>query len=231
MRLVKGFPAHGYSASQSLKVPIRHLLLDEFVVRGRDPDIGPKEILKWEISFTRILKLVIDRNSDLLESFDEFLEQGVRVGEDGLPHGRLFQSLKRDPVAMEALHELVRLRQDLEEVNQHLKKQRSAYDEFRRERKDDQLEEGNLRFDQGQKLQQLIKAIAALQIVLTLLGLAVQLFDAWNPSYLVPFVIVVILITIINAVALVYLFRKRPVIRLYKKLRRQDASRSEVDKE
>ncbi|UPK98221.1 hypothetical protein LCI18_009156 [Fusarium solani-melongenae] len=194
----------------------------------RGPDIGREDIRQWVKSFKSVLTKVIDRNSWLLRELDIFLEKDVGLGDDGIPSGRYFQSLKRDPVVKKLLGELAELRRQLQDVNRELEQQRSACDDFRQEQMDDQLEEENSRSDQGQKLQQLIKKIAALQIVLTLLGLAVQLFDAWDRSYLVAFIIVVALIGIINIVALVLLFLKRPMIHRYRRLRRQDASRSEA---
>ncbi|KAJ4237027.1 hypothetical protein NW759_000150, partial [Fusarium solani] len=203
--------------------------------KDTNPDIGSKQILEWGKQFRSILTLVIDRNSRLLKSLDTFLfVKDVRLV-DGIPNGRLFQSLKRDPTAMGALHQLADLRQELENVNQELERQRSAHEDFRREasigptsplnRKDGKIEEENLRFDEGQNLQQLIKTYAALQIVLTLLALAVQLFDAWDPSQPVPFVIVVMLIAMICSLAFIYFFWRR------RKLRRQHASWSAVDEE
>ncbi|KAM6532175.1 hypothetical protein FSOLCH5_001605 [Fusarium solani] len=192
--------------------------------KDTNPDIGSKQILEWGKQFRSILTLVIDRNSRLLKSLDTFLfVKDVRLV-DGIPNGRLFQSLKRDPTAMGALHQLADLRQELEN------------------RKDGKIEEENLRFDEGQNLQQLIKTYAALQIVsarflplgnyladnrqvLTLLALAVQLFDAWDPSQPVPFVIVVMLIAMICSLAFIYFFWRR------RKLRRQHASWSAVDEE
>ncbi|RSL64955.1 hypothetical protein CEP54_004426 [Fusarium duplospermum] len=145
---------------ESLKV------LKAGLVSNSDQDIDLKQVRKWGNSFNSVLAEVTSSNSRLLERFNRFLfEEDVRFGVDGNPDGRLFQSLKRDPIAIPALRKLVDLSRELKSVNRDLEWLMRAYDDFRRERKDDQLEEGNSRFDQGQKLQQLLRAIAALQVL------------------------------------------------------------------
>ncbi|KAJ4195899.1 hypothetical protein NW755_002062 [Fusarium falciforme] len=108
-------------------------LFTKDLAQAPDPDIGREQIRQWGKSFKSLLTKVIDRNSWLLRKLDIFLEKDVGLGDDGIPSGRYFQNLKRDPAVKKLLGELAELRRQLQDVNLELEQQRSACDDFRQE--------------------------------------------------------------------------------------------------
>ncbi|KAF5011179.1 hypothetical protein FDECE_2693 [Fusarium decemcellulare] len=126
---------------------------------------SPKDVSRWIKSFINILSQVIDRNKDCLNRLKEFLDEDVALGTEGIPKGRLFQSVQNDPLAMKSLHELVEVHKNLRDVIQQLDRLRSKCDDFRRVRKRDQDEEGHSQASEAQKLQNVFKQMTTIQIV------------------------------------------------------------------
>ncbi|KAH7175759.1 hypothetical protein EDB81DRAFT_939873 [Dactylonectria macrodidyma] len=188
----------------------------------RIKEIGPKEIHKWGKAFRSTSAQITARNTNILDKLKVFLDVEVGLDADAIPRGRLFQSLQDDPIAMRLLREIDDIRKDILEANQELIRYKETCDEFRRERKTDQFEEGHSLANEAQKLQQLLKAIAALQIVLSILTLAAQLFSAWGVSSRVGFIILVlfiVVICIISSVVFFWMLWKGRLVQLFQKVR------------
>lgn len=86
--------------------------------------VSAEDLQEWLEKFPHTLALVLRSTSNLVTRLDHFLCEDVMLGNDALPHGALWRSLKNDSEALgsllgikQNLHDLKTIQGDLEQLN------------------------------------------------------------------------------------------------------------------
>ncbi|KAJ4252316.1 hypothetical protein NW762_010913 [Fusarium torreyae] len=82
--------------------------------------ISSFDIQAWRNSFQDALELFRHGNLRLFRKVDEFLQQDVSIGSDGLPHSPLWGSVEYEPDAVSSLRSIMESRNRLREISNDL---------------------------------------------------------------------------------------------------------------
>ncbi|KAH7010528.1 hypothetical protein EDB80DRAFT_573058 [Ilyonectria destructans] len=177
---------------------------------GSIDNISPEDFQGWGKRFQETLGMVIHCNSRVVDKLNMFLQRGVMISLDGLPHSSLLRGLQRDQGFVESLRDIVQARDDLQdigsELSELLKNCEKSCEDSRRERKDDHA-------DEQQSIARQVQQFTSAALVLGVQNLVAQLYSGrpenGGSSSWPGFIAVVLLIMAITVLASVALFREQ----------------------